>query len=294
MKTGAKFRNFVVVCLVLFVALVPAQASKAQRMSKKIKIVEYCSIAQSPQRYAGKVIRTRALMTFSTVSRVDDGDSFLYSWRCNKGDYFAIPNFSEQKIQDKSSQFFEKLSKETDFIFEVVIIGEFVNSIIPKFGHLSWAINEFKVHEISSIRDVTSRESYKKPNFDADSPRTDAGEHLRWLNCKILFYFLGNPTERIDKYFDDHLVIIDASGRSFPRNEINEFINGTIFDAIPTVEEKFVKDPFTSYKGGKYVASGEAGITLNSGEKKTIHYECIYRPSKYEFILEKITFSYER
>lgn len=294
MKTSAKLKNLVVLGLALIYALASMQLSEAQGSSQNTKILDYCSIVKTPERYIGKVIRTRALMTYSTVSRVDGGDSFLYSPLCNNGDYFVVTNYEEMQKPDKTSTFFERLANEKNFIFEVVIAGRFEYSIVPNFGHLSWAMNELKVHRIASIRDVTSIQSYKKPDSNVETPRRNAGSHLRWLNSEIMFYFLGDPSREVEARLDNGLEIVDASSHTFRRSEVNEFRNIGLFDSTLKYRDKFVSGPSVSYESGKYIASGNLGVTLNSGEKKILKYECIYRSSNEGFILEKVSFSNKR
>lgn len=293
MKTRSTLTNLVVISFTIIHSLASANFSAAQQKLRGTKILDYCSIVKAPERYIGRVIRTKALMTYSTVSRVDGADSFLYSSLCNNGDYFVATNYEEEDSNksDKTDAFLMRLADEKNFIFEVVIKGQFDYSIVPTFGHLGWSLNGLKVHKIVSIRDVTQKRGYKKPNSKAERPRTDAGSRLQGLTRETLLYFLGSKSVEVEKSFDDGLEIFDTLSRTYGRSEIDKFRNAGLFESTLKYKDKFVSGPSVSYKSGSYIASGSLGATFTSGDKKTLQYECIYRLLNNEFILEKIRFS---
>lgn len=154
----ARFLNFIILSATffLFSHLIVGQVNIG-----KPKNVDYCSIFDLSNNYSGQIIKSRAFMTYSTVTRVDGGDSFLYSKNCNNGDYFAVTNFSKLNNLSKWEKFFAKLPGEKNFIFEISFIGKLQTSVIPFFGHLGWSRAEIEIFKIESMKDITSVSSIK-------------------------------------------------------------------------------------------------------------------------------------
>src|SRR5438874_7855845 len=102
-------------CLQVAILLVFATSLSANRQ-RKPAFVKYCSLFDST--YEAKTVSSSALMFYSTVGRVDGGDTFLYSGDCNGSDYFAIPQ-GNSRAWAKWQNFFDKLPPEKNLTLEI-------------------------------------------------------------------------------------------------------------------------------------------------------------------------------
>src|SRR5689334_13060920 len=88
MRLIAKYMRtrFVICCVIILSA---CALSYSQSKGTHASEPDYCAAVDSAAGGRRRTIRMKALMTWSTVARVDGGDTVLYSPRCNSGDYFA-------------------------------------------------------------------------------------------------------------------------------------------------------------------------------------------------------------
>lgn len=270
------------------------QLSKGQANNKKPLEINYCFALDSSENLEGKLIKTKALMTYSTVSRVDGGDSFLYSPKCNNGDYFAVTNFSKLKNHNKWNNFFNSLPLEKSYILEVEFVGKIETSIIPSFGHLAWSRAEVTIIKITSINDITSISKNKEPDYKAETPLTNNGTSLTNLNSTIMFYLLGNK----NSYFDfsnsvsDKFILTDKLGRNFYKNNYLKLVDEGIFDKSKKWDTTSVSNGY-AVKFGKdlYKVSGKVGIEYVDGKKKELKYENTFQLVKDSWMLLEIKLS---
>ena len=135
------------VCFFLLTLLVVAPALQGNGQSRP-KFVKYCSLFDST--YDERTVSSIALMFYSTVGRVDGGDTFLYSPDCNGPDYFSIPS-GNSKVWGKWQSFFDKLPPEKNLAIEIKFEGKPDVAIAGLFGSLDgWARAEIKFSKIVS------------------------------------------------------------------------------------------------------------------------------------------------
>ncbi len=232
-------------------------------------------------------------MTYSTVSRVDGGDSFLYSKECNNGDYFTVTNFSKLNNSSKWKNFFGKLPEEKNFIFEINFTGKLQTSIIPLFGHLGWSRAEIEIIEIHSMKDVTFASGVKKPNFEAETPLIEKSRQLETINNQILLFFLNNPKDEKDTdiYIADNFTIIGTFGKSFKKNNFPELVFGDLFDEIKDYDTSILKITDVKMTKENYEVHGIFSISNKNGNQQSLKYKNIFLPTKDSWLLTKTEFS---
>ncbi|MEK7724148.1 MAG: hypothetical protein AAB336_07370 [Acidobacteriota bacterium] len=203
-------------------------------------------------------------MSFSTISRIDGGDTFLYSVECNNGDYFALANFSNLKDIAKWQIFFDKLPNEKNFIFEVELQGNLEVSIAPWFGHLSWSRAKIEITEIESIKDVTRKA--QKPNYKTERPLTEKGRTLQLVNTETLFYLVKGKTElNLGDYFSPEYILTDSNGNIFNKLNYQNLSERKLFSNFETIS---VSGGRVERIGNKYKVLGT--VTFSQADKKHI------------------------
>ncbi len=80
-----KFANF----LVLFICVLTLLISHCLAQTK-INNIDFCNIYSLAEDYNEKLIRTKVILVYSSDPRVDGGDNYFYSTRCNSRDFFAL------------------------------------------------------------------------------------------------------------------------------------------------------------------------------------------------------------
>lgn len=265
---------------------------QAQIKARKAETLNYCSVVGSPEKYLGKTVKVKALMTFSTVSRVDGGDPILFASKCNSGDFFATTNYTEVIDGHNIDAFFDKLAPEKNYVFEIIFLGKLEYSIVPVFGHLSWATNEFKISRVISIRDISSRRPSKRPNFELDTPKINLGLSLV-ARTKSFIYFLMDLERTTDISYGSDFRLIDQSAKSYISDQIDELRKRGVFDTVARANGSFFGTPTVRKEGGKYIATGKFGLNLESEKVASLRYECIYREIDGDFVLETVRLSKE-
>ena len=224
---------------------------------------DYCAVFRAANEKP-RTVKIRALMSFSTISRIDGGDTFLYSVECNNGDYFALANFSNLKDIAKWQIFFDKLPNEKNFIFEVELQGNLEVSIAPWFGHLSWSRAKIEITEIESIKDVTRKA--QKPNYKTERPLTEKGRTLQLVNTETLFYLVKGKTElNLGDYFSPEYILTDSNGNIFNKLNYQNLSERKLFSNFETIS---VSGGRVERIGNKYKVLGTD--TFSQADKKHI------------------------
>jgi hypothetical protein len=246
---------------------------------------DYCSVFSEATENP-KPIRIRALMTYSTIPRVDGGETFLYSDKCNNGDYFAVANFSKLKDSDKWGKFFEKLPAQKNFVFEVDLKGNLEVLISPLFGHLGWGRAEIKITEIESIKDVTRKA--QKPNYKAERPLIEKGNTLQLVNTETLFRLLKGETQiNIGDYISPAYILIDSNGQTFNRSNYQNISERELSKSFETIS---VSNGRVERNGDKYKVLGI--VTFSQADKKHIlNYENTFEFRNDWWVLTETKFS---
>lgn len=245
--------------------------SVAQEKISKIKTVDYCSLFPNELTdYESETVKIRALMVYSNVPRVDGGDDYVYSQKCNRGDNFSVVNSESLKdSSEKLNRFLDKLSEEKIYIFEIEFIGKLKTSIIPNFGHLSWSRNEIEVSEIKVIKDVSK--SVKKPNFDGETDLTDQGKSLRTANLEAIFLFIGNKSSF--ENVSDEFVLIDFEDKRYNKNNYEEFTKNGFFGEVKNYPTRAVNSEKIKRIGNKFKIKGFIKFSSSQNAEKRFDYE---------------------
>jgi hypothetical protein len=255
----------------------------------------FCSLVHSPSTYIGKTVHFRAFMTWSTVTRVDGGDSFFFSPNCNNGDSFALANFTRSADSKQIQAFFKKLKPETHFVFEVDATGEFDSAFPATFGHLDWALHEIELTEIRSIHDISLVRPELKPDFEAKTPITDLGRKLSSLTVDVVSHFSHFTGYRDDldvaRYFAADLKVVGPTGKTLTNGQIDYLVKEGLFDTSKTYENRFVRHPSIKMSDAKFIAFGRVGVNGNLKTEKSLKYECTFRRTADDLVVEKIVFS---
>lgn len=261
---------------IVFISLLLIVASTAFAQ-RNPRYAEFCSLF-SEGTHTTRPVRIKALMTWSTVRRVDGGDSFFYGVNCNNQDYFAVAEFSRVSDRGKTDRFLGALAAEKDFVIEADVTGQLVNSFLPLFGHLSWSRASFEIDQVHSMIDVGDRQDLVKPNFDAKAPLTEFATSLQTVNSFVMMHFLGASSPEVENMLAKEYVAIDPLGRSYDKASHKDLSVDRLFDDRTGYPSSFVSKPDTVKKvGGLYIASGRMGIESASGVKREIRYENAFR-----------------
>jgi hypothetical protein len=257
--------------------------------SSPAQATDFCAVFSEGTHITG-TIRIKALMTWSTVTRVDGGDSYFYSAGCNNRDYHTVTDFSRLKNGEKLSKFLRALPTERDFVLEAEVTGQLVISFMPTFGHLSWSRSTFKIDQIHSIVDASSRANLVRPNFDANAPLTELAASLRDVNAEMLLVFLGSSRlPDIDGMVADEFTAIDPNGQTYRKANYRDL---QLFADTKGYPVHFVRQPDRVGRNGQlYVASGLMGIESASGAKKQVRYETTYQVTDDSIRLVKSRFT---
>jgi hypothetical protein len=203
-------KNYALLLSFAILSITP-QVINAQKISA-IKNIKYCDAFDNADK--NQVIRTKAFMTLSTVSRVDGGDSFLFSTHCNSGDYFAVVKIKRNLEKLPWYKFLENLKSEKNYVFEVEFIGKLETSFPPSFGHLSWSRAEIQILNIIKFKDVSK--SKNLPDYTANAPIIEVSAELTTLMPYIM-YLLFRTDSMIDSgnrrfLLSDNFIISDDAG----------------------------------------------------------------------------------
>ena len=271
--------------IILLLTSIFTQQIIGQTNKSTDKISDYCSVFREANENP-KSIKIRALMTYSTISRVDGGDSFLYSENCNNGDYFAVADFSKLNDSDKWRNFFEKLPAQKNSIFEVELQGNLEVSLGSWFGHLAWSRANIEITEIESIKNVTRKTH--KPNYKAERPLTEKGKTLRLINTETLFRLVkGDSQLNLGEYFSPEYILTDSNGNVFNTSNYQNLSERNLFKDFETIS---VSGGRVERIGNKYKVLGT--VTFSQADKKHIlNYENTFEFRNEWWILTETKFT---
>lgn len=260
------------------------------QIPKPIKTkLDYCLAFKYLKNLQQSIFKTQALLKYSTLSRVDGGDSFLYSATCNNGDYFAITNFSQLVNPNKWQKFFSELSKEKNFVFEIQFKGKLKTSIVPSYGHLAWSRAEMEIIEIESIKEITNSSS--KPNFQAETPITNAGKTLSFINTEVISYFLQARTEKvINEYLANNYRVINADGKTFNKTSYQKLAKNGLFNQVEMLKMSISNGKVRKI-GSKFKVFGIITVTDNNNKERMLNYMNTFDFQHNSWILIETKFS---
>lgn len=284
-KHAAEYCSIAVACI-LFVFFPYVHAGQNNSVKSRIN---YCSLFDSQKNYEGQVVESRALMTYSTVTRVDGGDSFLYSSDCNGRDYFAVANFENEKNPQKWKCFFGKIKGEKNYVFEITFTGRIQTSLLPTFGHLGWSRAEIEIIEIQSINNFISIAKNKKPNFNGNSTLIDKGKLLETINNEIVGYFVGDKDAlvNIKKYLASDLRINNVTGKILNIESIETLNKKDLFGELFNNKGAEFQTTTAKQKSDYFDVSGFISFNLDNGEKVKFNYINTFKVSEDSFVLKE-------
>jgi len=282
-------RLFKIVLSLAIIQLALAFSACVGAQTKSINEVGYCSIFNPTlTNHESQIVKTRVLMTYSTVSRVDGGDSFFYSPECNNGDYFAIPESAEKKNPWRKWQgVFSKLAKEKDYVFEIKLTGKLKTRVFPQFGHLGWSRNQFEVIAIETIKNITTKAV--EPDSKAETPLTDEGEALKTINTEVMFYFAGKRSD-ISDYIAEKFVVNDVSGNGYNEKNYFELAEKGLFGNIEA-KKLMVSNGQLKYESGAYKVFGYIANGDITDKWQALDFESTYQYTNNSWRLTEIKFS---
>lgn len=266
------------ISLFLFSSIVTAQKTR-----QEINETDYCALFNDELKdYKTEAVTTVAYMTYSTVSRVDGDDTFLYFPACNNGDFFSVIELSkEKKLWKKWKHFFFNLPGETNYIFEVKLTGKLESSVFPAFGSLAWSRNQFNVIAIESAADITK--TAVKPDFESNT----TVENLRDVNDEIMSYFMGKKKE-IGNYFADEFVISGLQENIYNKKNFHELADKGLFGNIKHYKQQGTNSGQFKYQAGSYKVLGYVFVIDENDKPQSFDFENTYRYTNKSWILTKI------
>lgn len=232
---------------------------------------ELCSLFANERSSSGsEVVRIKAFMTMSTVGRVDGGESFFYSSRCNNSDNFVRANFS-QLTDKRVDKFFRTLPKEKDFVLEVDVTGTLHTSLVPKFGHLNWSPSEFRISKVHSISDSTQRRGLIKPDHEAASPVSDLGNYLRDIDSIMTMHLLGDfGAPDLEGVLSPDFTVLDPAGKKYGRSELSRMAKDLLGEMR---DQRAVTLHGVRVDGSVYTTNGTASVLDSAGVERKFTYE---------------------
>lgn len=267
--------------LLSILLLVPVALSQKARQS------DYCGLF-NPSNSEGDLVTTVAYMTYSSVSRVDGGDSFFFWPTCNNEDYFAIASFSKNLPKTKK-KFFSELPNEKSYILKLTVTGRLRTSFLPRFGHLSWSRSQFEVEMIESISNATGEHKVELPDLNARAPLAELAKHLHRLNMELVPALLGGSLSKEDKTsLDPTFTLTDQNGKVFSKDQVHLInIQGLFAESVDGFDRRAVRQPEVDVVGPNYIATGLFWVENSAGNKKTLEYQNLFRRDGDSFVLMK-------
>jgi hypothetical protein len=287
------FNLFSPLAILLLVLAWSPLAAAAQTKTPKIRQVDYCSLFDPGLKdFESGIIETRVLMTYSTIERVDGGDSFFYSPKCNKGDFFAVENSSNEKSPWKKLNIrFSELAKEKEYVFEVKLKGKLQTTIFPTFGHLGWSRNELEVLEVEYLKDVTS--TAVKPDYEAETPLSDQGKDLKNTNLTIMGVFISGAFKSdIENLLADDFVATDSFENKYTKQNYLELVRKGLFAPSPKYDDsRKISNGYARLFQAGYKVSGFVAVAGKAVKEQKLMYENTYRYKNDSWIATEIKFS---
>jgi hypothetical protein len=101
--------------------------------------VDFCELYETPEKFDGRLIRTKAILVATIEPVLDGGDSFLFSRKCGNASIMCTYSYSEPpsgKLGEKLKRLFFSSKKGSQGRAEVVLQGTFEIANEHGFGHL--------------------------------------------------------------------------------------------------------------------------------------------------------------
>ncbi len=208
------------IALLAFVFLIgyPISANAQKMKLSSIHYLDFCSLYQDQN--LNKTFKSRALMFYSTIGRVDGDDSFLYSPDCNSGDYFAVYGDGSKGWKTWDSFFRNLEKKQKHYVLEVEFEGRMVLANDYLFGHLGWARAALTTSRITSVKDVTDTGRGIQHKYKSPTPLTHQVEQLGFDCYEFLrsLYTLTEP-KQFEALLLPTFVFVDEAGQSLSKSE---------------------------------------------------------------------------
>jgi hypothetical protein len=137
------------------------------RPNLRTEIVNWCDLARKPARYAGKVVRLRAILVENHTPRIDGADPFLYGPDCRENSFtttvrWLTPSYNASTAHedlDKARQARDEFGVSR---VSVVLVGTFSGAQRRTFGHLGWADSQFVIRDVEEAKRVHSDVAWPK------------------------------------------------------------------------------------------------------------------------------------
>ena len=206
-----------------------AQNNQSKHKTTTEPVVDFCTLFDQASKYEGQVVKTHAYMSYTNISRVDGGDTFLFSPKCNNEDYFAVVNAKSRHGWSYLSQ----LPPEQDFILDVTLQGRLRTSIIPSYGHLSWSRAEMEVAQLDTIKNVTKTRPSLLPNLDSTGRIIETGRSIKNVNAEVsLWIFSARHMVTAKPSIHSEFVLTDELGNAYTLDTIELFRERQMFQSI--------------------------------------------------------------
>jgi hypothetical protein len=286
-------KRFIPTCFYLSLAILLIGATALQANGqRKPKFLKYCSLFDST--FEAKTVSSRALMFYSTVSRVDGGDTFLYSRDCNEPDYVAIPR-GDSKVWSKWQNFFDKLPPEEDLTLEIEFEGKPEVATAYLFGSLDgWARAEIQFSEILSIRDVTSLPSAVRPNYEAAKPQIERIEGMR-ISLREFLQSLYSPNTAnsfVQDFLSDDFSFVDSNGKTLKKDQYLK-LNTVWTESYAGLKESQTSSRLMSKTTDTMIWRGILKLVFTSGGVKTFYCDVTLALKNGKWILTKAMMTQE-
>ena len=280
-----KYLKSAVFCLLLIqLVFISPQKFLSQTGKQKIKEIDYCSLFSGELKdFESEIVKTRAFMSYSNLSRVDGGDTFLYSPNCNSGDFFAYSKWTENAWR-KWDEFFFKLPKEKEFMFEVKLSGKLESQPFPQYGHLGWSRHQFEAVVIESITDITA--TAVKPDVKAKTTI----DKLKEINHEIMSYFLGSDGD-VDRFIAEEFILDDLAGNRYNKKNYRELVGKGLFGNIKNYVKQLVNIGQFDYRNGVYKVFGYVLVCDKNDKCQALDFENSYQYKNKTWLLTEIKFT---
>jgi hypothetical protein len=268
MKIALLFTAF----LFAFFANTQAQTNQSNHKTTAEPVTDFCTLFDEAGKYEGQTVKTHAFLSYTNVSRVDGGDTFLFSPKCNNEDYFAL-------IVTKSSRLWSYLShlpQEQSYVLEVTVRGRLTTSLFAEYGHLAWSRAQMRVDHWESIKNVTKSRPNVQPS-DEDGPIIETSKAIKALNVYVSeWIFSIRNTADIQANISTEFILTDETGKTYKLDDIGSFQKRQIFANADKNAGAVGLTDLTA-TGGTYKAVGFVEIGKRSSPQLSFGVENTFR-----------------
>ena len=278
--------------MALLLALAISADSICQISKPRQQTADLCRVLRSPQKCDNKRVRFKAFMTYSTISRVDGGDSYIYSPDCNNPDNFVVTEYSDSKVLEKGTDFLSALPSEKSYILEIDAVGRFETALWPSFGHLGWSLHRFEIEKIAGIADVTQKIGIVRPDDEADGIITGERSMLKSMNADLILYLSGTSDSFRYGGVSQRTKFVHPSGRSYSGQDLEKVRLSWLVDPAKKWSRK-VTARDVDYMKGRFRISGALVFEnpTRSEERVVYFYSSYLKKVDDRFEVIKVEFS---